>query len=297
MVNLRNINILLFILCLSIFSCNKDSEPLTAVDADENFTESTDGVPIHFKVQGEGDVSLVFVHGWCTDKSLWDAQIPSFKVYYRIITLDLAGHGKSGKERKNWTIKAFAGDVAAVVDKLDLYNVVLVGHDIAGPVILETARLIPQRIIGLIGAGTFSDVYMESYKREQIDFMLAMFKPDFSEGIRKYVLENYFRSSATEEFRKKIILDMAAASPEIALKVLEEALKFEGAPVLKDIDLPIRSLNSDRPIIPFKVIRGNSEDIKIRFIPNTGHFLMIEDPKLFNRRFAEFLKEIILESY
>ncbi len=293
---LRQIMLLVFILCLSFFSCTKDSK--TSMDAaGKNFVESADGVPIHYKVQGEGDVSLVFVHGWCADKSYWDAQIPSFRVYYRVVTLDLAGHGRSGKERKNWTVNAFAGDVAAVVEKLDLYNVVLVGHDIAGPVILEAARLMPQRIIGLLGTGTFSDIYMESYEREKIDALLSMFKPDFPDGMRKYVLENYFRSTATEDFRKKIILDMAAALPEMAISVLEDVLKFDGVAALKEIDIPIRSLNSDLPVVPFKVIRGNTEDFKLRFIPNTGHFLMIEDPQLFNRYFAEFLKEIILASY
>ena len=294
---LRQIMLLVFILYLSFFSCTKDSKTSKEAAAGKNFVESADGVPIHFKVQGEGDVSLVFVHGWCTDKRYWDAQIPSFKVYYRVVTLDLAGHGSSGKERKNWTVNAFAGDVAAVVEKLDLYNVVLVGHDIAGPVILEAARLMPQRIIGLLGTGTFSYIYMESYKREKIDALLSMFKPDFPDGMRKYVLENYFRSTATEDFRKKIILDMAAALPEMALSALEDVLKFDGAAALKEIDLPIRSLNSDLPVVPFKVIRGNTESFKLRFIPNTGHFLMIEDPQLFNRYFAEFLKEIILASY
>jgi pimeloyl-ACP methyl ester carboxylesterase len=90
---------------------------------------------------------------------------------------------------------------------------------------------------------------------------------------------------------------MAAAFPEMALSALEDVLKFDGAVALKEIDLPIRSLNSDLPVVPFKVIRGNTEDFKLRFIPNTGHFLMIEDPQLFNRYFAEFLKEIILASY
>ena len=294
---LRQVMLLVFILYLSFFSCNKDSKTSKDVAVGKNYAESADGVPIHFKVQGEGDVSLVFVHGWCTDKSYWDAQIPSFKVYYQVVTLDLAGHGESGKERKNWTVNAFAGDVAAVLEKLDLYNVVLVGHDIAGPVILDTARLMPQRVIGLLGTGTFSDIYMKSYEREKIDALLSMFKPDFFDGMRRYVLENYFRSTASEDFRKKIILDMAAASPEMALSALEDVLKFDGAAALKYLDLPIRSLNSDLPVVPFKVIRVNTEDFKLRFIPNTGHFLMIEDPQRFNRRFAEFLREIILESY
>ena len=282
---------------LLLFACQKkspeDSSPLTS--GSENFAVSEDGVSIHYQVQGQGDINLVFVHGWCTDMSYWEKQIPSFKVYYRVITLDLGGHGKSGKDRQVWTMETFGKDVAAVITKLDLQQVVLIGHSMGGAVIVETARLVPARIIGLIGAETFSDLYMKKYDREQIDIFLENFRSDFPEAVRKYVLENYFITNPDESFKKKIILDMVKTSPDVAISSLEELMLYDGAVSLPDIKVPIRSINADAPVIPFKVMRSSKENFSLKFMAYVGHFLMLENPQIFNRLLSDFLGEIIVE--
>lgn len=286
-------------LLLALAACGGDRTPVEPPVAagDPDTAVSIDGVPIHYQVEGEGDYTLVFVHGWCADKNYWSRQIPSFRVYYRVVTLDLAGHGRSGTGRNEWTMAAFARDVAAVVEKLDLANVILIGHAMGGNVILEAARLMPERVIGLIGADTFSDIYLRPHSPEQIAAMLAVFQPDFPEGIRKFALENYFRSNATEPFRKRIVLDLAESEAGIALSVLEDQLGFDGASVLESLSLPIRSINTDRPVIPFNIIRERVEDFKLKFMADVGHFLMQEDPQAFNRLMAQWLGEIIQASY
>ena len=60
-------------------------------------TESIDGVPISYQVEGQGSPSLVFVHGWSCDRSYWAEQLSYFRKLYRVIAIDLAGHGDSGK--------------------------------------------------------------------------------------------------------------------------------------------------------------------------------------------------------
>src|SRR5688500_5426682 len=57
---------------------------------------SVDGLDIHSSVTGTGPATLVFVHGWTCDSSSWDAQVPVLAGKYRVVTLDLPGHGKSG---------------------------------------------------------------------------------------------------------------------------------------------------------------------------------------------------------
>jgi pimeloyl-ACP methyl ester carboxylesterase len=258
---------------------------------------SADGVPIHYQSQGQGDYALVFVHGWCTDMSYWEAQVPSFRVYYRVVTLDLAGHGLSGGGRDVWSMEAFGQDVAAVVQKLDLNNVILIGHSLGGAVILEAARLLPGRVIGLAGADTFSDIYLKPYSEEQIEAVLEPFRADFQEGMQRYVLENYFRFSSTGDLKKRVILDMAQVDPVLAIGSLEQLLRYDGTETLQQLSLPVRSINADRPLVYFRVIRSNTESFHNRFLSNVGHFLMIEDPQTFNRVLAEFLGQIIQASY
>src|SRR5512134_3037148 len=102
---------------------------------------SADGVPIHFTTEGKGEPALVFVHGWTGDTRFWDAQMKHFAPWRQVVAVDLAGHGASGKDRREWSVPAFGQDVRAVVEKLGLGRVVLLGHSMGGSVIVEAARL------------------------------------------------------------------------------------------------------------------------------------------------------------
>ena len=117
--------------------------------------KSADGVSIAYQVVGSGQPALVFVHGWCCDQSYWDSQVPYFSQRYKVVTIDLAGHGDSGLNRRTWTMAEFGNDVVAVVKELDLDRVVLIGHSMGGFVVAEAERRMPKRVIGLVGADTF----------------------------------------------------------------------------------------------------------------------------------------------
>jgi hypothetical protein len=109
---------------LLIIGCAKqEEEPAIIVDS----AISADGNEIHYQVQGQGKPALIFIHGWCCDRSYWDAQLPYFAQKYIVVAIDLAGHGESGLDRKEWTMGAFGEDVVAVVNKLNLEQVVLIG--------------------------------------------------------------------------------------------------------------------------------------------------------------------------
>ena len=105
------------------------------------YVKSTDGVKIGYKVYGNGDIPLIFVHGWCCDKSYWKSQTEHFKKQYEVVLVDLAGHGESELGRHEYTVHNFASDVSAVINKLKLDNCILIGHSLGGYVVLETAKM------------------------------------------------------------------------------------------------------------------------------------------------------------
>ena len=113
--------------------------------------------PSHTNVMA-GDLTLLFVHGWSCDRSYWREQVPLFSNGFHVVLVDLAGHGESGLGRECYTMRAFAEDLVAVVDAIDAQQVILIGHSMGGGVIAEAARLLPNRVIGLIGIDTLQDV-------------------------------------------------------------------------------------------------------------------------------------------
>ena len=101
---------------------------------------STDGICLAYEIHGSGVPAIVLVHGWSCDRSYWDGQVAPLSAKFQVVAVDLAGHGESGSGRAAWTIEAFGADVADVVDELALESVILVGHSMAGDVIVEAAR-------------------------------------------------------------------------------------------------------------------------------------------------------------
>ena len=92
---------------------------------------SQDGTPISYEVYGEGEPTLVFIHGWSCDARYWRAQVSHFSKKHRVVTLDLAGHGHSGFRRPPYTMRSFGEDVRAVTEATGSQEVILIGHSMA----------------------------------------------------------------------------------------------------------------------------------------------------------------------
>ena len=93
---------------------------------------------IHSTSTGKGSKTLVLVHGWTCDETSWAANVPELAKHYRVITLDLPGHGKSGSPKDGKiTMDLFARAVEAVRAEQKVDKIILVGHSMGTPVIRQ----------------------------------------------------------------------------------------------------------------------------------------------------------------
>src|SRR5262249_46569104 len=132
-----------------------------------------DGLNLVCEVRGQGDTALVFLHGWCGDREYWKHQVGPFAADYRVVTLDQAGHGESGKDRKVWSTSGLAGDVEAVVKALGLKRVILVGHSMGGPVALLAAKRMPGTVVAVVGVDTLQNAEFKVPETLRKKFMEA----------------------------------------------------------------------------------------------------------------------------
>jgi len=251
---------------------------------------SADSVSVGYTLQGEGTPALVFVHCWCCDRDYWKYQVPHFAERHTVVTVDLAGHGSSGMEREDWTLGAFAGDVASVVEALDLREVILIGHSMGGPVALEAARLLPDRVIGVVGVDTYQN-FGQTIPEEQRTQFLAAFQADFP-GVTNRFVHSMFPPTADSALVEKIAADMSAAPPAVGIGAMKNLLAYDPAPSVGEIQVPIYAINSD--MFPTNV-EGNKKlahSFEAKFMPGVGHFVMIEDPERFNGLLDEVVREI-----
>src|SRR4051812_5311544 len=105
---------------------------------------------MHFTRAGRGSPALVFVHGFACSLEDWHFQLSEFQQNHEVVACDLRGHGKTPGRPQECSIEHYGGDVAALVNNLELESCVLVGHSMGCRVVLEANRLIPDKVAGLV---------------------------------------------------------------------------------------------------------------------------------------------------
>jgi pimeloyl-ACP methyl ester carboxylesterase len=245
---------------------------------------SKDGTPIAYEVQGKGETALVFVHGWSCDARYWRMQVPVFANKYRVITLDLAGHGHSGAGRERYTMTAFGEDVKAVVEATGSEQVILIGHSMGGTVIVEAARLMPKRVIGLIGVDTLENIEYPM-TTEEFEQMVAPMRADFSAGTREFV-KQMILPATDPTLAEWILADMSSAPSAVALSATEEMMSLyingEAAKIFKDVRVPVISVNADLWPIDYEANRRHMASYEAIILKGADHFLMMDRPLEFN---------------
>ena len=254
-------------------------------------TDSADGVPIAYEVQGSGEPTLVFIHGWSCDGRYWRGQVPYFSQTHQVVTIDLAGHGHSGLGRDAYTMPAFGEDVKAVLDDLDVEQAILIGHSMGGPVSVEAARLMPERVIGIVGVDTFHQVASE-ISQEQRDGMLEPLQEDFAPAARQFVT-SMFIDSTDPELRDWVMHDMAAAPPEVATSAMEDMLSRhadgEAARHFEALTIPVVAINADLWPTDVEANRQLLPEFDAVIIEDTDHFLHMARPEAFNRELERMI--------
>lgn len=252
--------------------------------------KSKDGTEIAYTIQGKGEPTLIFVHGWSCNKSYWNDQVKTFSSKYKIVTIDLGGHGESGKNRKDFTPKSFGDDIAAVVNKLNLKKEIMIGHSMGGADIIEAAVLLKGKIIGLIGADTFQDL-TQTMSKEQAEQFLKPFRENFTQAASGFV-KSMFAATSDTTLVKKIVKDISSASPDIAINTLLNLFTYNAVPSLKKINLPIISINNDRYAVQIKENSKYVKSFKVKIMKGVGHFIMLEGPAKFNQLLQESIDEL-----
>ncbi len=256
---------------------------------------SRDGVPISYEACGAGEPALVFVHGWSCDARYWRAQVPHFAKKNRVIVLDLAGHGHSGMARTKYTMAAFGEDVKAVTEAEGCSRVILVGHSMGGAVIAEAARLMPGRVIGLIGVDTLDNVEYP-LTRDELDKMTAPLEKDFRAGSREFVARMIYPQTPPH-LREWILADMAAAPPAVALSAMKEMMAQyitgDAARVFEKIRMPVVSVNGDMWPISYEANRRHMFSYDAIVLEKADHFLMMDRPEEFNAALEKAVRMVL----
>lgn len=255
---------------------------------------AADGTHVQYRVYGQGEPVLVFIHGWSCDSNYWREQIPVFKDRHTLVTVDLAGHGGTDGSRTDWTIAKFGQDVASALAAVPGERLVLIGHSMGGPVAIEAARALGNRVAGIIGVDTFKTIGMPAPTSAQVDAVMRPFEADFIGHTRKLVTEKLFAPDADRELANKVAYDMSLSPPRVAIPALRALLEYDFTEPLKDISVPVVAIESrlGEPVNEAR-IRKALPRFKLVTVEGPGHFLMMEAPAAFNSALEAQIRDIV----
>ncbi len=269
-----------------------------AVPSDQNDyrnVKSSDGEIIKYRLAGHGDLTLILIHGWSCDSRYWKHQIPYFMRDYQVAALDLAGHGRSSQGRNSYSMGSFGLDVKAVAEDLNAQKVIFIGHSMGGAVMAEAAKLMPNRVIGLIGVDTLHNVE-EAISQQVVAHIISGFRDDFVNQVKAFV-EPMLPADIDTELKEWIVRNLSDAPQDVAISAFEEyTTKLQDkklANVFEDIKIPVRCINADLVPTNFEVNRQYMMSFDAVIMKNVGHFLMLEKPDEFNKLLKRSIEEII----
>jgi pimeloyl-ACP methyl ester carboxylesterase len=265
----------------------------TSAKATKKTVRAADGVNIACEVRGQGDTAIIFLHGWCGDHEYWKHQVEPLSADYHVVTLDQAGHGDSGKDRKKWTVDSLAADVETVVKQLGLKRVILVGHSMGGPVSLMAAKRMPGTVVAVIGVDTLQNADRKMPEEQSKQFV-EMFENDFP-GTVKGMFPGMLTKDGDSELTKWLTTRAAAQDKTMAIGLMRDMLPLDTAVLLKEAKVPVRCINSAGG---FQFFNPTATDINKKYadfnavtIDDVGHYPMLEKPDEFNKKLKEVLKE------
>lgn len=253
---------------------------------------TADGAAMPYVVSGSGDTTVVLVHCWMCDRSFWDAQVPVLADRYRVITLDLPGHGEGGDGRESWTIHGYGEDVARLVDQLELDRVVLVGHSMGGPVTLVTAALVGEPVVGIVAVDTLHDAEFD-YSDPAVAGMIAAFDADFR-GMCSNMVDAMFVEDGVDEIEAHVRrVGCEEGNAEAGLALMHDFATLDLPAMFSEAGVPIRAINASGPTVTRIETNRKYADFDAVLIDGVGHYLHMTRPEAFNPLLLRTIDELV----
>lgn len=254
------------------------------------------GSPIRYWVAGSEDAPLVvFTHGASMDHRMFDPQVePVVSAGYRVLTWDVRGHGASKPIGEEFTVSTVAEDLLAIVDRLGVDTLTLIGQSFGGYVSQEVAFRSPKRVtaIGVVGATNLME------RPRTLEYIALRLSP-------------YLFWIWPDSHLRGLIADSTAETEpvkEYAHDATCQLSKREFITVWKAVATCHRSKPGYRIRKPFLLTHGEQDatgtiardapswaesEPRCRYeaIPNAGHNANQDNPAFFNRLLIEFLSE------
>ena len=254
---------------------------------------TTSDMQLHYLDCGEGEAVLL-LHGLGSCAADWGPQIDALALRYRVIAVDLRGHGASPAPDGVWRIGDLADDVLRLLMQLGLRRVHLVGFSLGGMVGLELANRVPERVASLclINSQPFPGrkprpLVFSYYLRRVVIACLGM-------GTMAAIIgKKLFPQEQQRGVLERFIAQMGAMSKRAYLAALDAIFHWDISPRFDLLAMPVLIMAADQDYTPVDAKRAFAAQFQqcwFEVIADSRHASPLDQAELVNKLLLSFLK-------
>ena len=250
---------------------------------------------VSYSDQGKGRV-LVFLHGFLGSKEIWKSTIDDLSKSYRVIAIDLPGHGETPCYGYAHSMDLMAKCVKSVLDGLKLKKYVIIGHSMGGYAGLAFADLFPDNLKGLclFHSSAYADTDEKKKDRLRAINLVKASKTVYT----KNTVRNLFATKNLKYLKEEITFAAEIAKGTSKRGIIAALHGMRDRPgrdlILGLVEYPIMMVIGEQDnVLPYESLLEQSNMIKnkhILYLEYDGHFGFLESPKLCNKELRKFLR-------
>lgn len=249
-------------------------------------------IELNYEEYGKGEV-LLFLHGLGSTKADWDAQVPFFSKKYRVVVVDLRGHGKTSIPSKDYGVRFMTEDIKQLLDVLKIEKTSVVGFSMGGAVAFQLAYDSPEKIKNLVIVNSGPDFNnMGKIGEDLLNNRTEFLKTKGLGALAKEIAYNMFPEDTQVDMRNQFEERCKENDYDAYYNSFVTLMNWGLGDKLKEIKTRTLIVASDMDYTPvsFKeeyVKRMPNAELSV--IKNSRHGTVIDQPKEFNKVLENFL--------
>lgn len=267
-------------------------EPIRGTDIEIKIGETI----ICYDDLGNGEIPIIFIHGFPFNKSSWRPQLEFLQTVHRVIAYDIRGFGKSTAGKADASIDLFADDLIHFMDALQIKTAIVCGLSMGGYILLNAAHRYQERFEGLILCDTQCNADSSEGKEKRYDNIRKI----ENDGLQEYAIGSLKNLLCKHTFENNpnlvtsvhnTILSSNPKSVTTTLKALAE--RNDSCSILSEISqMTLIVCGQEDAITPPAKAQFLNEEIKnssLVLIDQAGHLSNLEQPAEFNEAIEKFI--------
>lgn len=244
-------------------------------------------------------LTIIFIHGFPLNKSMWDMQMEALSSEYRVIAYDIRGHGDSDSGNEDFSIELFVKDLLGIMNALSIKKAVLCGFSMGGYIALNAVENHPEYFSALL----LCDTHCIADNLEAREKRMKAIGNIRENGVEKYADETLINliTPKTYDNNKKLVTqikEMIINTPRQSLvkTLLALSKRKETCSKLPEISIPVLILVGENDLITppeaAQYLHNKIKGAQLSALKHAAHLSNMENPEQFNELLKAFVDSV-----